>query len=90
LSVLTVVEICGPTRQKENKEDLSTPKAQQFSGIFIFGVLHPVARILSMLLEEPSLATTLQGVYFTYFCHYMFWPKGGSSNNLDNLQGVPK
>jgi hypothetical protein len=26
---------------------------------FYFGVLHPVARILSRLMEEPSLATTL-------------------------------
>jgi hypothetical protein len=32
-----------------------------------FGVLHPVARTLSRLLEEPSLATTLQGVYFIFF-----------------------
>jgi hypothetical protein len=26
---------------------------------FYFGVLHPVARTLSKLLEEPSLATTI-------------------------------
>jgi hypothetical protein len=32
---------------------------------FYFGVLHPVARTLSRLPEEPSIATTLQGVYFT-------------------------
>jgi hypothetical protein len=37
-------------------------------------VLHPVARTLSRLLEEPSLATTLQGVYFIFyiFRRYMF------------------
>jgi hypothetical protein len=31
---------------------------------------------LSMLLEEPSLATTLQGVYFIFyiFCRYTFRP----------------
>jgi hypothetical protein len=34
---------------------------------FYFAILHPVARTLSMLLEEPSLATTLQGVYFIFF-----------------------
>jgi hypothetical protein len=34
---------------------------------FYFGVLHPVARTLSRLLEEPSLATTLQGVYFIFY-----------------------
>jgi hypothetical protein len=33
---------------------------------FYFGVLHPVACTLSRLLEEPSLATTLQGVYFIF------------------------
>jgi hypothetical protein len=32
-----------------------------------FGVLHPVARTLSMLLEEPSLATTLHGVYVIFY-----------------------
>jgi hypothetical protein len=32
-----------------------------------FGVLHPVARTLSRLLEEPSLATTLQRVYFIFY-----------------------
>jgi hypothetical protein len=31
---------------------------------FYFEVLHPVARTLPRLLEEPSLATNLQGVYF--------------------------
>jgi hypothetical protein len=43
---------------------------------FIFGVLHPVARILSRLLEEPSLARTFQDVYFILyiFCRYMFRP----------------
>jgi hypothetical protein len=34
---------------------------------FYFGVLHPVARTLSRLLEEPSLATTIQGVYFIFY-----------------------
>jgi hypothetical protein len=34
---------------------------------FLFWVLHPVARTLSRLLEEPSLATTLQGVYFIFY-----------------------
>jgi hypothetical protein len=34
---------------------------------FYFWVLHPVARILSRLLEEPSLATTLQYVYFVFY-----------------------
>jgi hypothetical protein len=42
--------------------------------MFYFGVLHPVARTLSRLLEDPSLATTLKGVYFIFyiFCRYMF------------------
>jgi hypothetical protein len=31
-----------------------------------FGVLHPVARTLSRLLEEPSLTTTRQGIYFIF------------------------
>jgi hypothetical protein len=31
---------------------------------FYFGVLHPVVRILSRSLEEPSFATIFQGVYF--------------------------
>jgi hypothetical protein len=31
---------------------------------FYFVVLHSVALTLSRLLEEPSLTTTLQGVYF--------------------------
>jgi hypothetical protein len=34
---------------------------------FYFGVLHPVACILSRFLEELWLATTLQGVYFIFF-----------------------
>jgi hypothetical protein len=38
---------------------------------FYFGVLHPVARTLLRLLEEPSPATTLQGVYFIF---YIFLP----------------
>jgi hypothetical protein len=43
---------------------------------FYFGVLHPVARTLSRLLKELSLATTLQGVFILYFifCRYMFRP----------------
>jgi hypothetical protein len=31
---------------------------------FYFGVLYPVARTLSRLLEEPPLPTTLRGVLF--------------------------
>jgi hypothetical protein len=31
-----------------------------------FGVLHPVARTLSRLLEEPSLATTLSSCLFIF------------------------
>jgi hypothetical protein len=38
---------------------------------FHFGVLHPVAPTLSRLLEDPPLATTLQGVYFIF---YIFSP----------------
>jgi hypothetical protein len=34
---------------------------------FYFGVLHPVARTLSRLLEEPSFAATFQGVYFIFY-----------------------
>jgi hypothetical protein len=33
---------------------------------FYFGVLHAVVHPLSRLLEELSLATTLQGVYFIF------------------------
>jgi hypothetical protein len=44
--------------------------------IFYFGVPHPVALTLSRLLEEPSLATTLQGVYFIF---YIFLPLHGSA-----------
>jgi hypothetical protein len=36
--------------------------------------LYPVARTLSSLLEEPFLATTLQGVCFYLFRRYMFRP----------------
>jgi hypothetical protein len=36
-----------------------------------FEVLHPVVCTLSRLPEEPSLATTLQGVYFIF---YIFLP----------------
>jgi hypothetical protein len=38
---------------------------------FYFGAIHPVACTLSRLLEELSLATTLQGVYFIF---YIFLP----------------
>jgi hypothetical protein len=38
---------------------------------FYFGVLHPVARTSSRLLDEPSLATALEGVYFIF---YIFAP----------------
>jgi hypothetical protein len=34
-------------------------------------------RVLSRLLEEPSLATTFKGVYFIlclFYCRYMFQP----------------
>jgi hypothetical protein len=41
--------------------DSSLYQAQLSS--FYFGVLHPVVRALSRLWEEPSLATTVQGVY---------------------------
>jgi hypothetical protein len=34
---------------------------------FLDRVLHPAARILSRSLEEPSIATTLQGVYFILY-----------------------
>jgi hypothetical protein len=34
---------------------------------FYFVVLHPVARTLSRLLEEQSLATTLKGVHFIFY-----------------------
>jgi hypothetical protein len=33
---------------------------------FYFGVLYPVARIISGILEELSFATTFQGVYFIF------------------------
>jgi hypothetical protein len=38
---------------------------------FYFGVLHPLARILSRLLQEPSLATTLQGVCCIFFIFFV-------------------
>jgi hypothetical protein len=38
---------------------------------FYFGVLRPVACTLSRSLEDPSLTTTLQGVYFIF---YLFLP----------------
>jgi hypothetical protein len=41
------------------------------STTFHFGVLHPIARTLSRLSEEPPIATTLQGVYFIL---YIFLP----------------
>jgi hypothetical protein len=34
--------------------------------LFYFGVLHSVARTLSRLLEEPSIATTLQGILYIF------------------------
>jgi hypothetical protein len=42
-----------------------------YSYDFYIGVLHPIAHTLSRLLEEPSLATTLQSVYFIF---YIFLP----------------
>jgi hypothetical protein len=65
---------------------------QSYSGFVIiiilhylyFGVLHPVARTLSRLLEEPSLATTLQSVYFIFFpatCFGPCWPSSGWIHN---------
>jgi hypothetical protein len=51
-----------------------------------FGVLHPVARALSRLLEEPSLATTVQDVYlYLYFaatCFGLRWPSSGGIYNI--------
>jgi hypothetical protein len=43
---------------------------------FYFGVLHPVARTLSRLLEDPSVGTSLQSVSFIFyiFLRYMFLP----------------
>jgi hypothetical protein len=51
-----------------------------------FGVLHPVAHTLSRLLEEPSLATILQGVYFIFYvfaatCFGPRWPSSGGIQN---------
>jgi hypothetical protein len=48
--------------------------------VFYFGVLHPVARTLSRLLEEPSLATTFQCVclyyifilFISFICIYIY------------------
>jgi hypothetical protein len=39
---------------------------QYYTGIFIFGGLCILLRVLSRFLEEPYLATTLKGVYFIY------------------------
>jgi hypothetical protein len=43
-----------------------------------------VARILSRLLQEPSLATTLQGVYFVFFAATCFRPCWPSSAGIHN------
>jgi hypothetical protein len=53
---------------------------------FYCGVLHPVARILSKLLEEQFLATTFQGVYFTFYIFAAtwfgpYWPSSGGIHN---------
>jgi hypothetical protein len=40
------------------------------------GALHPVVRILSRLLEEPSLTTTLQGVYYVFLPLHVSAPAG--------------
>jgi hypothetical protein len=45
---------------------------------FYFGVLHPVVRILSRLLEEQSFATIFQGVYFILFLYFAAQLTGGS------------
>jgi hypothetical protein len=53
---------------------------------FYFGVLHPVAWALSRLSEEPSFATTVQGVYFTYIltatCFDPHWPSSSGTYNI--------
>jgi hypothetical protein len=49
-----------------------------------FGVPHPFEHTLSRLLEEPSLATTLQGVYCIYFCRYMFRSSSSPSGWIHN------
>jgi hypothetical protein len=53
---------------------------------FYFGVLHPVARTLSRLLEEPSLPTTVQGVYLYLHlaatCFGFRWPSSGGIHNI--------
>jgi hypothetical protein len=45
-----------------------------YSYDFYFGVLHPVARILSRLLEEPQQLFQVFIIYLIYFCRYMFRP----------------
>jgi hypothetical protein len=60
-----------------------------WKNIFIFGFLHPVALTLSRLLDEQSLATTLQGVYFIFyiFAATFFgpcWPSSGGIHNYSN------
>jgi hypothetical protein len=44
---------------------------------------------LSRLLEEPSLATTLQGVYFIYFaatCFGLCYPSSGGIHNKNIIK----
>jgi hypothetical protein len=54
---------------------------------FYFGVLHPFARTLSRLLEEPSLATTIQAVYLYFFLRYMFLPSMAFFRNTQLFSG---
>jgi hypothetical protein len=45
----------------------------KYDALFLyFGVLHPVASTLSKLLEEPSVATAFQGVYFIFVFYTCF------------------
>jgi hypothetical protein len=54
---------------------------------FYFGVLHPVARTLSCLLEEPSLATNVQGIYlYLYFAETCSGKIQGGAEKRENLK----
>jgi hypothetical protein len=49
---------------------------------YFFGVLRPVARTLSRLLEEPSLATIFNVFIYIYFAAACFSPRWPSSGGI--------
>jgi hypothetical protein len=67
---------------------VSFTKEKLYSGLIGEFLFIPVACIISRLLEEPSFATTFQGVYFIFYFLYFaaacFGPCRPSSGGIHN------